>query len=301
MHETVINLDHLTKYYGKSRGVRDLNLTVRRGEIFGYLGPNGAGKTTTIRVLLDAIRPTEGAAQVMGMDSRGQSEEIKRRLGYLPGELALYDNLSGSEYLRYFAHLRGGVDWSFARGLAARLDVRLSQRIGSLSQGNKRKIGLVQAIMHRPELLILDEPSNGLDPLVQQELYRMLLEFRADGGTVFLSSHNLPEVERICDRVAVIREGNLVAVEEIEVLKRRAYREIEIHFAQRVPAQAFAGVEGIRRVRVDEAVLHCAVVGSLDALVKAAAQFEVINIVSHEPSLERIFLAYYGGGRDDAA
>lgn len=301
MDEAIISLDHLTKYYGKSRGVRDLCLSVRTGEIFGYLGPNGAGKTTTIRVLLDFIGPTEGSAQILGMDSRRQSVEIKRRVGYLPADLCLYDNLTGSESLRYFAQLRGGVDWSFARGLAARLDLRLSQRIGSLSQGNKRKVGLVQALMHRPELLILDEPTSGLDPPVQQEFYRMVAEFKEDGGSIFLSSHNLPEVERLCDRVAIIREGNLMGVEEIEALKRRAYRELEIHFAQRVSAQAFAGVEGVRNVRVVDGVLHCSVIGSLDGLIKAAAQFEVTNIVTHEPSLERIFLAYYGGGMEDVA
>ena len=301
MRDAVISLDHVTKYYGKSRGVRDLSFAVNQGEVFGYLGPNGAGKTTTIRLLLDFIRPTEGSALVFGLDSRRQSVEVHRRVGYLPGEFGLYDNLTGSEYLRYFSHLRGGVEWSFARGLAARLDLRLSQRIGSLSQGNKRKLGLVQALMHRPPLLILDEPTNGLDPLVQQEFYQLVSEYREDGGTIFVSSHNLPEVERLCDRVAIIREGNLVAVEEVEALKRRYYREVEIHFRQRVPAQAFAAVEGIQRVRMDGNVMHCAVVGSLDGLIKAAAQFEVHNVVTHEPSLERILLAYYGGGDEDAA
>ncbi|NPV06793.1 MAG: ABC transporter ATP-binding protein [Anaerolineae bacterium] len=301
MSQAVIRTDSLTKYYGKNRGVLELSFEVRPGEVFGFLGPNGAGKTTTIRVLMDFIRPTEGVAQVFGLDSQRDSVEIRRRVGYLPGELALYDNLTAGELLRHFAHLRGGVEWGYVRELAARLDLGLRQRISSLSQGNKRKVGLVQALMHRPELLLLDEPTNGLDPLVQQEFYRLVSEVKAEGRTIFLSSHNLPEVERVCDRVGVIRLGRLVAVEEIEALKRRAFRQLEIHFAQPVPAQAFEDVQGVRDVRVDDGVLQCSVVGSLDGLVKKAAQFEVVNIVSHEPSLEQIFLAYYGGGMDDVA
>jgi ABC-2 type transport system ATP-binding protein len=304
MSEAVIRTDRLTKSYGKHRGITDISIEVRPGEVFGFLGPNGAGKTTTVRTLLDFIRPSSGGATIFGMDTRERSTEIKRRLGYLPGELSLYENGTGADILHHFAHLRGGVDWAYVEQLAARLNANLGQRTRTLSQGNKRKIGLIQAFMHRPDLIVLDEPTNGLDPLVQQEFYALVAEMRAGGHTVFLSSHNLPEVERICDRVAIIREGRLVAVEEIQALKQRALRRLEIDFARPVPASAFAAVSGVRDVSMAGSVLSCTVEGSLDSLVKAAAQFEVTNIISHEPSLEEIFLAYYGvngGGNDHAA
>ena len=209
--------------------------------------------------------------------------------------------MTGAELLRHFAHLRGGVDWPYVEQLSERLSASLTQRTRSLSHGNKRKIGLMQAFMHRPDLLVLDEPTNGLDPLVQQEFYSMVGAAKAEGRTVFLSSHNLPEVERVCDRVGIIRDGKLVTVEEIHTLKRRALRRLEVYFGRPVPEAAFAGVSGVRNVSVADSVLHCTVEGSLDALVKTAAQFEVVNIVSHEPSLEEIFLAYYGGGNNHAA
>lgn len=290
---SVCQTSALTKFYGKHRGVLDLNLEVRQGEIFGYLGPNGAGKTTTIRLLLDFIRPSGGRATLWGLDAHRESQAIRRRVGYLPGELALYDRLTGQELLRYLANLRGGVTWSYVEALARRLECDLSRPIRTLSRGNKQKLGLLQALMHRPELLILDEPTSGLDPLMQQEFYRLLAEVRAEGRTVFLSSHNLPEVERICDRVGIIREGRLIAVEEVAALKARALRRLELHFAAPVPEAAFARLEGVRDVRVEGTTLHCTISGRVDAVIKAAAQFEVVNIVSHEPGLEEIFLAYY--------
>lgn len=301
MTDAVIRTTNLTKSYGKHRGITDISIEVRPGEVFGFLGPNGAGKTTTVRTLLDFIRPNGGSATIFGMDTQRQSVEIRRRLGYLPGELSLYENGTGADVLRYFGHLRGGVDWAYVEQLAGRLNANLSQKARTLSQGNKRKIGLIAAFMRRPDLVVLDEPTNGLDPLVQQEFYAMLAETRADGRTVFLSSHNLPEVERVCDRVGIIRDGRLVTVEEIQALKQRALRRLEIDFARPVPADAFATVSGVRDVAMSGSVLHCTVAGSLDSLIKTAAQFEVTNIVTHEPSLEEIFLAYYGGGNNHAA
>lgn len=301
MSNTVIRTQGLTKFYGRQRGVVDVNIQVERGEVFGYLGPNGAGKTTTIRLLLDLIRPTRGQASVFQMDTRRRGVAIRRRIGYLPGELALYENLTGAELLRYLGHLHGGVEWRYVAQLAARLECDLSQRIRSHSHGNKQKLGLIQAFMHRPELLILDEPSMGLDPLMQQEFYRLIGEAKAEGRTVFLSSHILPEVERVCDRVGIIREGRIIAVEDLATLKSRALRKLEIHFATSVPKEAFARVAGVRDVAVNNGVLRCTVVGTLDALIKAAAQFQVINVITHEPSLEEIFLTYYGGGESHAA
>ncbi|MSQ41214.1 MAG: ABC transporter ATP-binding protein [Dehalococcoidia bacterium] len=285
----------LTKHYGKARGIEAMDLQVRSGEVFGFLGPNGAGKTTTIRLALNLIRPTRGAIQVLGLDARRDAVQIHRRVGYLPGELALYDTLTGGELLRYLANLRGGVAWPYVENLAERLGCSFTQRIATLSTGNKHKVGLIQAFMHRPELLILDEPTVGPDPLMQQVFHQLVDEAKADGRTVFLSSHNLAEVERICDRMGIIREGRLVAVERVEALKARALRHLEIHFASPVPSEAFTNLPGVRDVQMQDAVVRCAVTGSVDAVIKAAARFEVVDIVSHEPNLEEVFLAYYSG------
>jgi ABC-2 type transport system ATP-binding protein len=289
-----ISVEHLTKSYGRARGVVDLTFTVEPGEVFGYLGPNGAGKTTTIRTLLDMIRPTSGRAIVLGHDTRRESVEIHRRSGYLPGEMALYDRLTGAEYLGHFAALRGGLDDHYALELAERFDCDLSVRIRSLSHGNRQKVALVQAFMHRPELLVLDEPTQGLDPLVQQEFHRLIEEVRAEGRTVFLSSHVMPEVERLCDRVAIIREGRLVAVEDVGDLKARSVRSLSFHFREPPRPDLFDGLPGVRSTEIQGDVLHVTVAGPLDAVVKAAARFEVVDLQSHEPSLEDIFLTYYG-------
>jgi ABC-2 type transport system ATP-binding protein len=289
-----IETARLTKRYGKQRGIVALDLSVERGEVFGFLGPNGAGKTTTIRLLLDLIRPTEGAAQVLGLDTRAAALEIRRRTGYLPGELSLYESLTGEETLRYFANLRGGLDWAHVRELSERLNLDLDRKAGDLSSGNKRKLGLLQAFMHRPELLILDEPTSGLDPLVQHEFYRLVEEATAAGQTVFLSSHVLPEVQRVCDRVAFIREGRLVAVERVAELTGRAVRELEVTFATPVAPEAFAGVAGVTAITPNENGLHLTVAGPLDAVVKKMAAFEVLTLTSREPDLEDVFLAFYG-------
>jgi ABC-2 type transport system ATP-binding protein len=294
----VIVAEGLTKSYGAERGVVDLSFAVPPGEVFGYLGPNGAGKTTTIRTLLDFIRPTVGRARIFGLDSAEGSIEIHRRTGYLPGELALYERMTAADYLTHFAALRDGVDWGDVRRLAERLDLRLETRIRSLSHGNKQKVGLVQAFMHRPELLVLDEPTTGLDPLVQQEFHTMIAEARLGGSTVFLSSHVMPEVERLCDRVGIIREGRLVAVEDVGDLKARAIRTLDIRFARPVPGEAFAGLPGVQRIEVQGDLVHLTVAGHLDAVVKAAARYEVVDITSNEPTLEQVFLTFYGEGEN---
>lgn len=294
----VIVAEGLTKSYGAERGVIDLSFAVAPGEVFGYLGPNGAGKTTTIRTLLDFIRPTAGRARIFDLDSTVGSIEIHRRTGYLPGELALYERMTAADYLTHFAALRGGIDWGDVRRLAERLDLRLETRIRSLSHGNKQKVGLVQAFMHRPELLVLDEPTTGLDPLVQQEFHTMIAEARLGGSTVFLSSHVMPEVERLCDRVGIIREGRLVAVEDVGDLKARAIRTLDIRFARPVPGEAFAGLPGVQRIEVQGDLVHLTVAGHLDAVVKAAARYEVVDITSNEPTLEQVFLTFYGEGEN---
>jgi ABC-2 type transport system ATP-binding protein len=299
--DTAIRFEGLTKFYGQQRGVEDLDLEVKAGEVFGYLGPNGAGKTTTIRMLLDLIRPTRGTATVLGMDAWKDSIEVRRRVGYVPGEPALYPNLTGEELLRYLASVRGGVDWGRIVVLTERLESDLTRRIGTLSRGNRQKLAIIRALMHEPEVLILDEPTSGLDPLMQEVFEQLIREASAAGSTVFLSSHILPDVEQVCDRVAIIRSGRLVAVEEIAVLKSRAFRSLEIQFAGPVPPEAFAGLEGVSNVVVADGVLNCDVSGALDQLVKAAARYTVVNLTTAEPSLEEIFLAHYGDHEDDDA
>ncbi len=291
--DTIIRTSNLTKHYGKRLGIENVNLEVHGGEIFGYLGPNGSGKTTTIRTLLDFIRPTSGEAKIFGLDTRAGSVDIHRRVGYLAGDLELYGNMTGEDLLMYIGNLRGGLDWHYVQTLATRFDCDLSRRIKTLSHGNKRKIGLIQAFMNKPELVILDEPTNGLDPLMQHEFYHLLEETKKEVRTVFLSSHILPEVEKVCDRVGIIRQGQLVTVETIGALKSKTMRKLEIHFARIVPADSFAGISGVKDVSVQGDLLTCNVTGSLDALVKAAAKFEVVDIVRHEASLEEIFMSFY--------
>lgn len=293
MSQTVIHTENLTKFYGKARGIIDVNIDVQQGEVFGFLGPNGAGKTTTIRLLMDFIRPTRGRATIFGLDTRKENRTIHNRIGYLPGELALYENLTGAEFLRYLSNLRGNKEWKFIEELAKRLDTNLTQPIHSLSHGNKQKIGLIQAFMHQPELLILDEPTIGLDPLIQQEFYHLINEFKTKSRTVFLSSHILPEVEKVCDRVGMIKEGRVIAVERVSTLKERALRRLEIHFADSVPKELFSSITGIRNLVVTNNILRCTIMGKIDTLIKALAKFEIVNLISQEPTLEEIFLAYY--------
>jgi ABC-2 type transport system ATP-binding protein len=296
MTTPAIETSHLTKYYGKSRGIVDVDLTVGTGQIFGFLGPNGAGKSTTIRLLLDLIRPTGGTARVLGLDARRDRLAIDRRVAYVPGELALYGELTGSQLLAYLGNLQGSIDAGYRDRLIDRLELDPTKKIKSLSRGNKQKVGLVAAFMIRPELLILDEPTAGLDPFVQIEFEHLCEEARDEGRTVFISSHQLPEVEHLCDAVGIIREGRLLAVESIATLKARALRRLEIEFSAPISAEAFAGLSGIQDLSVDDGRLRCTVMGSLDGLVKAAARFEVVNLRSIETSLEEIFLAYYGSG-----
>jgi ABC-2 type transport system ATP-binding protein len=292
--DTAIRTEGLTKHYGEVRALVDLDLEVRTGEIFGFLGPNGAGKTTTIRTLLDEIRPTAGRASILGMDSHADSVAIRRRVGYVPGDLALYPKLTGRELLTYFSNLRGGVDWSVVDGLAERLDADLSKHIRDLSSGNRQKVGLIQAFMNEPDLLVMDEPSSGLDPLIQREFQAMMREVAAEGRTVFLSSHTLSEVQRVAHRVGIIRRGELVAVEAVSGLRSKAMRRIEFEFAEPVAAEVFAAVDGVRDLVVDNHRVALAYDGKMDALLTTVAgRYEVVDISTREADLEEIFLTYY--------
>jgi ABC-2 type transport system ATP-binding protein len=291
----IIETRNLTKRYGRSRGIEDVTLSVEEGEVFGFLGPNGAGKTTTIRTLMGLLRPSAGSAQIGGLDCWRQSVEVKRLIGYLPSEFALDPALTGAQILTYLGNLRGGVAPHTIQQLAERLNLDLSQRFRDYSHGNKQKVGLIQAFMHRPRLLVLDEPTNGLDPLNQQEFYRMVAEVRADGRTVFVSSHNLAEVEHTCDRVGIIREGQLVKVGTVATLKDITHHEVELTFAQPASTEWFSGLPDVRGVAAegDGRVLRLTVRGDLAAVLQAAAQHGATNLVTREPSLEEIFLQYY--------
>ena len=291
---TIIETDKLTKWYGPHRGIVDVDLAIEGGEIFGFLGPNGAGKTTTIRLLLDLIRPTSGRAMVFGLDSAADPVAIHRRLGYVPGEFALYDRLTGQQTLEYFGNLRGGVDPAYRAELVERFDLDPSRRFKEYSKGNKQKVGLLIALQHRPELLLLDEPTSGLDPLVQQTFFELLREAVGDGGTVFLSSHILSEVEKACGRVAIIRDGGLVKVDRVDALRDLAHHQVELRFAGPVPTAEFEQLPGVSQVTTVGQVLHLRVSGTMTPIVQAAARHELLDFVSHEPSLEDTFLAEYG-------
>ncbi len=293
----IIEVEGLTKSYGSKRGITNVSFRVEEGEVFGFLGPNGAGKTTTIRLLMALLRADAGTARIAGLDCWQQSVEIKRLIGYLPGELSLDPGLTGGQILEYFGHLRGGVDQAYLKQLIKRFDLDPSRKFRQYSSGNKRKIGIIQAFMHRPRLLILDEPTSGLDPLNQQEFDRMVKEVRDDGRTVFLSSHILSEVEQTCTRVGIIREGQLVRVGSVAELKDIKRHEVIITFAEIVPVEAFKTLDGVEQAEAlaDGHTLRLTMQGGADAVIKAAAQHSVVSLTSHEPSLEDIFLRYYEG------
>ncbi len=291
----VIEMDSLTKFYGPRRGVQDINLSIKGGQVFGFLGPNGSGKSTTMRVLLDFHRPTSGAASMLGLDCQKDSLQIRKRTGYLSGDLSLYDKLNGLELLTWLGDLRGGVPEHRIRSLSDELSLDLDRKIGDLSRGNRQKVGLVQAFMHEPELLILDEPTTGLDPLIQHTFQRMVRDVADSGRAVFLSSHIIDEIDRTCDKVAIIREGFLVAVETIKSLRARSVRTVRIKFDEPVPAAQFHDLDEVHEVQVLGTELNIKTTGDIDSIVKLAAQHHVVDLVSEQADLEEIFLSYYSG------
>ena len=292
--QMAIHTERLTKHYGDLAALVDLDLDIRRGEVFGFLGPNGAGKTTMIRTILDEIRPTAGRAEILGLDTHLRSVEIRNHIGYVPGDLALYPNLTGRDTLTYFANLRGGVDWGVVDHLADRLDADLSKKVGDLSSGNRQKVGLIQAFMNRPDVLIMDEPSSGLDPLVQREFQRMMREVVADGRTVFLSSHTLSEVQRVADRVGIIRSGKLIAVEEVAELRSKAIRTVNLTFDEPVDGSVFEPLPGVRDVKVENHHVTLSFDGQMETLLRVAAErYALLDITTQEADLEEIFLTYY--------
>lgn len=291
----LIQTTTLTKSYGKSRGIREVTFDIQEGEVFGFLGPNGAGKTTTMRVLMGLLRPTSGSASIGKRDCWQQSTAVKKLVGYLPGEFTFDPGLRGAQIIEYLGHLRGGVDPTYVRTLVERLGFDPSKRFREYSRGNKQKLGLVQAFMHKPRLLILDEPTGGLDPLNQQEFYKMVAEVHTEGRTVFLSSHILPEIEHTCERVAIIREGQLVKIDHVSALKDIRQHEVEIRFADPASSEWFKSVVGVSSITVEsgEHSIHLKLQGTLTEIIKIAGEHNATYINVHEPSLEEIFLRFY--------
>jgi beta-exotoxin I transport system ATP-binding protein len=292
--ENVVRIEGLTKRYGRTLALDGLNLDVRAGEVLGFLGPNGAGKTTTLRLLMGYLRPTAGRAFVHGLDSWRDSVAVHARTGYLPGDVRLWPRLTARQASEHLARLRGLNHDASTVDLAKRLDVELDRPIATLSKGNRQKVAVLLAMLGRPELFLLDEPTSGLDPLGQQEFHRILRERVDAGAAVMLSSHVLSEVERVADRVAIIRAGRLLVLESLVELREKATHTVEVRFAEAPPADAFDRVPGIREVNLDGALLRCTMQGVVDPLVKAIARYEVVDLNSHEADLEDTFLALYG-------
>jgi ABC-2 type transport system ATP-binding protein len=292
--DMVARAEGLTKSYGRALALDRLNLEVRSGEVLGFLGPNGAGKTTTLRLLMGYLRPTAGSARVHGLDAWRDRVAVHARTGYLPGDLVLWPRLTGRMVTAHLARLRGLGHDSGTADLAKRLDVDLDRPVGELSKGNRQKIGLLAALLGDPALLLLDEPTSGLDPLVQQEFHHVLRERTGAGTAVMLSSHVLSEVERVADRVAIIRSGRLLMLESLAELRQKARHTVEVRFTSPPPPDAFARIPGIRDVQLDGPVLRCTMQGAVDPLIKTLSHYHVTDLNSREADLEETFLALYG-------
>ncbi|HSK51019.1 MAG TPA: ABC transporter ATP-binding protein [Solirubrobacterales bacterium] len=293
MSVPTIEADGLTKFYGRHRGIEDVTFAVAPGEVFGFLGPNGAGKTTTIRALLDLHHPTGGSARLFGLDSRRDSVAIRARLGNLPGDFGFGRQASGGEALRLLARLRGVEGIGRAEALAERFHADLERPLGQLSRGNRQKVGLILATFHEPELLIFDEPTSGLDPLMQEEFLALVAEERERGCTVFVSSHDLDEVQRICDRVGIVREGRLIAVERMEDLLGRARRKVTVQLADGGGLGDLRTLPGVSDLEAADGRVTFKVAGDLDPVVKALAAHRVTDLEAVHPTLEEVFLGYY--------
>lgn len=294
MPVAAIETEDLSKIYRGGRGIRDLNLTVEPGEVFGFLGPNGAGKTTTIRTLTGFLHPTGGSARILGLDIERESLEIRRRIGNLPDDYTFDEKMTGSDVIKLFSKIRRVSDDSVALELAERFNADLDARIDQLSRGNRQKIALIVTMFHEPELLIFDEPTGGLDPLMQDAFATMVDEWRDQGRTVFISSHDLSEVERMCDRVGIIRDGELVATERVSDLIQRSIREVSITFRDHPAVEEFARLQGVSDLTTDGTTVSFRVSENIDAVVKEAARYDIVDLEVAHPSLEEIFLTFYG-------
>ena len=293
--DLAIQIHGLTKSYGKVRALQGIDLEVKRGEIFGFLGPNGAGKTTTIRCLLDMIRPDGGKASLLGIDPQADPVTIQALTGYLPGEMQFYDNLTVERQLRFFSDMRNGrVEWDYVRRLAERLDLDFKPQIKNLSKGNKQKIGVIQALMHRPELLLLDEPTSGLDPLIQQEVIGLLRDANTAGATIFFSSHIMSEVENVAKRVGIIRKGEIVEVAETSILTQRTLNRLTVRFKRAVDVRELGHLPEVAILsHIDGNSVTLQVTGDMEKLIRSLSGLPVLDLESERPSLEEIFMTYY--------
>ncbi|HTX44423.1 MAG TPA: ABC transporter ATP-binding protein [Methanocella sp.] len=294
--ETVIQTMNLTKFYGKSRGIKDVSITVNKGDIFGFLGPNGAGKSTTIRTLLDFIRPTGGSASIFGLDCRKDSVAIRKRIGYIPGDFGLYGHMTGWKFLQYFGRIRGGYDEAAAKAYAKKMDIPLDRKMRTYSRGMRQKVAVIQAFMNNPDLIIMDEPTNGLDPLIQQTFLDMLREEAGRGATIFMSSHVLSEVEKTCNRVAIIKEGRIVAEEQVEALRQKSGKVLEVKFAQPLTREIFY-LPGISNVTRQNGSYRMTVTGNMEELLREISAYKLADINIHQMTLEDVFMHYYEGAK----
>jgi ABC-2 type transport system ATP-binding protein len=291
-HEPVIVIENLVKSYGQVPAVRGISMRIERGEIFGFLGPNGAGKTTTIRCMLDVIRPTEGAIRILGMDAQRDAQTLHQHLGYLPGDVRLPGRMTGKQVIDYFASLQGREPVLLTQ-LVERFDVELKRPIKGYSKGMRQKIGVVLAFMCDPDVLILDEPTSGLDPLLQRVFNDFLLEEQARGKTIFMSSHIMSDVEKVCQRVAVIRSGEIVTLEAVEALREKAGQQVSVEFTEAVPPDELERIPGVSDLRITNGTYHFNISGSMDRLIKALGQHDVVRMTSQEAPLEDVFLKFY--------
>ncbi len=289
----VVEVRELTKRYGRARGCKDVSFDVERGTVFGFLGPNGAGKSTIIRTLLDFQRPTSGEARLFGLDSVRDSVAIHRRSGYLPGDLVLFEQLSGRDHLRLLGRPRGGLSTTVVAELAERFKVELDRPVRQLSKGNRQKVGLMLAFAHEPELVVLDEPSSGLDPLIQEQFHLLLRELADSGRTVVLSSHVLDEVQRVADRITVIREGKVVVTDTIAALQAKVPRRVTLRFDGVIDPHRFASIAGVQVVDSGRHHVDLKVLGAVDPVVKAAAELTTVEVVAAPADLEELFLSFY--------
>jgi ABC-2 type transport system ATP-binding protein len=299
MSAPAIQTAALTRTFGSHRGIRDVDLRVEPGEVFGFLGPNGAGKSTTIRVLMGLIRPTSGTARVLGGHPQRDGVSVRARTGYLPGDLVLHPRTNGRELLERFGHVRGLRDTRYRDELVERFDADLDRPTHALSKGNRQKLGIVLAFMHRPDLLVLDEPTSGLDPLLQNEFARLVEETAHDGRTVFLSSHDLDEVQRVADRIAIIREGHLVVTDTVDGLRSHAPRTVEVTFAADVDPRRFSSLEGVEAVVEGPRRLRLTVSGPLAPVVRALAPLDPVDLTARPVDLDELFLGYYRTDREE--
>lgn len=294
MESTVLEVQSLSKSFKDTMAVRNISFSLQRGEVFGFLGPNGAGKSTTIRCILDIIRPSKGSIKLFGQDSTRDAVVAHKQVGYAANDMELYTNLTGEQYLRFMGHLQSQYNKTYVHSLSKKLQANLHKRIGELSRGNAIKIGLIAAMAHKPDLLILDEPTTGLDPLIQQQFAKLIEEHKKRGGTAFISSHVLPEVEQLCDRVGFINNGHLIEVATLDSLRVKSVREVHVTFAEPVKATELRKIKGVKEVGVDGRFATISIEGQLDALIKGLAQHTVVNLVSRDLDLEEVFLRFYG-------